>query len=204
MAWAKDHIEALGQEMYWRATSYGGGSWVAAPEEAGSRIRARVVSARAFLDRFTGTGSRWSEAARDVVERQSMENAARAVGDVIEEWTRMVRSGQVKPKLVESFSARAASSTDLLEQVRALNEDRSVTPAAPIILAGAALEVALKAAIDELDVPVTGRTINAYAQALRQAGVLNRQQIRISTRWLASAMTPLMETTMGSAANGLA
>ena len=42
-----------------------------------------------------------------------------------------------------------------------------------------ALEVALRAAaIDELDILVTGRSINTYAQALRQAGVLNRQHTK--------------------------
>ena len=159
-----------------------GGYWRASPADAQSRIRARVTAACAFLDEYTGTGSLWSKDARNVFnnkgENQSMESGARAVGDVIKEWTRMVRSGQAKPRLVESFSARAASSTDLLEQVRTLNEDRSITPAAPIVLARAALEIALRAAIDELNIPVTGRSINAYAEALRQADVLKRQHIK--------------------------
>ena len=188
LAWAEDHVEKLTQEMNWEEGGrYGsGGYWKAIPTEAKSRIRARVTAACAFLDQFTGTGSLWSEEARVVFdnegELQSMESGARAVGDVIKEWTRMVRSGQAKPKLAEAFSARAASSTDLLEQVRALNEDDSVTPAAPIVLAGAALEVALRAALDELDIPVTGRSINTYAQALRQAGVLNKQHTKDVTQ----------------------
>lgn len=182
LAWAKDHIEALTHDLFWKANGYGGGNWVATSQAAGTRIRARVVSARAFLDQYTGTGSRWSEAARDEVETELMGDAARAVGDMIEEWTRMVRSGQAKPKLAESFSARAASSTDLLEQVRALNEDKSISPAAPIVLAGAALEVALRAAIDELDIPITGRSINAYAEVLRRADVLKRQHIKDVTQ----------------------
>ena len=163
-----------------------GGYWRARPVEAKSRIRARVTAALAFLDEYTGTGSLWSTDARNVFsnrgEGKSMESGARAVGDVIREWTRMVRAGQARPKLVESFSARAASSTDLLEQVRTLNEDRSITPAAPIVLAGAALEIALRAAIDELDIPVTGRSINAYAEALRQADVLKGQHIKDVTQ----------------------
>lgn len=179
LVWADDHVEELTHELYWETDVYdGSGEWPAEPEPR-SRIRARVISALVFLDQFTGTGSRWSEAARDVVGKVSPEDAARAVGDVIEEWTRVVRSGQVKPKLVESFSARAASSTDLLDQVRALNEDKDIIPAAPIVLAGAALEVALRSAVDELDLPVTGRpSISTYAQALRQADVLNKQHVK--------------------------
>ena len=45
-----------------------------------------------------------------------MESGARAIGDVVTERSRMVRFGQAAIKL-ESFSARAASSTDMLEQV---------------------------------------------------------------------------------------
>ena len=185
LAWAEDHVEELTQEMLWTLDEYGDGYWEAAPE-AKDRIRARVTAARAFLDQFTGPESRWSKDARDVFkkggERQSTESGARAVGDVIKEWTRMVHSGQVKPKLVGSFSARAATSTDLLEQVRVLNEDKSITPAAPIVLAGAALEIALGSAVDELSIPVKGRSINTYAQALRQADVLNKQHIKDVTQ----------------------
>ena len=145
-----------------------------------------MTAAFAFLDQYTGTGSLWSKDARIVFnskgENRFVENGARAVGDVIKEWTHMVRSGQVKPKLAEAFSARAASSTDLLEQVRALNADNGVVPAAPIVLAGAALEAALRAATDELNISVTGRTINAYAEALRKADVLTRQHIKDVTQ----------------------
>ena len=66
----------------------------------------------------------------DKGENQSMTSGPRSVGDVIQQWILMVRSGQEKPRLVE-FSVRAASSTDLLEQVRVLNADKGVVPAAP-------------------------------------------------------------------------
>ena len=187
LEWAEGHVETLTREMYWEEGRYvGDGYWRAMPTEAKTRIRARVISALAFLDQFTGTGSRWSKSAREVFdnegEEQSMESGARAVGDVITEWVRMVRSGQAMPRL-ESFSARAASSTDLLEQVRALNEDHGVVPAAPIVLAGAALEIALRSAIEELGLAVEGqRSINAYAQALRQAEVLDKQDIKDVTQ----------------------
>ncbi len=116
-------------------------------------------------------------------EKQSMESGARAVGDVIAEWVRMVCSGHVKPRLVESFSVSAAASTDLLEQVRALNADKGVVPAAPIVLAGVALEIALRSAVEELGLTVEGRpSIDAYAKALRQADVLNKQGIKEVTQ----------------------
>ena len=184
LEWAEGHVQDLTQEMRWVPRNAGsGGYWKATDPQAKGRIRARAIAALAFLERFTGTGSRWSENAHDVFknegEKQTMESGARAVGDILTEWTRMVRSGQVKPRLVETFTTRAVSSTDLLEQVRALNADNSVIPAAPIVLAGAALEVALRSAIEELGLTVAGRpSIGTYAQELRRANVLNKQDIK--------------------------
>ena len=66
-----------------------------------------------------------------------------------------------------------------MEQVRVLNADQNVTPAAPIVLAGAALEIALRSAVDELGLSVAGQPgINAYARALRGASVLGRQEMK--------------------------
>lgn len=91
----------------------------------------------------------------------------------------MVCSGQTKPRLVDSFSVRSASSTDLLEQVSVLNENETVAPTAPIVLAGAALEIALRSAVEELDLTIgKQRSINAYAQTLYRAKVLNKQDIK--------------------------
>ena len=185
LGWAENHVENLTQEMHWETRDFGG-HWAAVHPEATGRIRARATSAIAFLDQFTGTGSYWSESARRVFNnnggRQSMESGAHAVGDVIKEWARMVRSGQAKPRLVD-FSVSVAASTDLLEQVRALNADKGVVPAAPIVLAGAALEIALRSAVEELSLTVEGRpSIDAYAKALRRADVLNKQDIKDVTQ----------------------
>ena len=184
LEWAEQHVESLTEEMLWEPVESGyGGYWVAADPQAQGKIRARATAALDFIERYTGIGSRWSENAHHVFnnngENQSMESGARAIGDVLKEWTRMVRSGQLQPRLVESFSARAVSSTDLLEQVRTLIADRKVIPAAPIMLAGAALEVALRSAVEELGLTIVGRrSITAYAQALRSAEVLNRQDMK--------------------------
>ncbi len=181
VGWAKDHADNLTREMVWTPSEFGG-YWEAEDRQAKGRIRARATAALDFLERFAGIDSRWSQDARKVFanngEKQSMESGARAVGVLITEWVRMVACGQVKPRLVESFSVRAASSSDLLDQVRALNENKEVAPAAPMVLTGAALEVALRAAIEELGLTIERSGINAYAQVLRRAGVLNRQDMK--------------------------
>ena len=185
LEWAEGHVGDLTQDMQLARDNRGFNYWRAVDLEAKSRIQARVTSAMAFLDQFTGTRSHWSKSASAVFKQSSKTNqtaiGARAVGDVIAEWVRMVRSGQAKPRLVE-FSVRAVASTDLLEQVRALNADNGVVPVAPIVLAGAALEIALRSAVEERGLTVEGQNINAYAQVLRQADVLNRQDMKDVTQ----------------------
>jgi len=181
LEWAEEHIKSLAEEMEWHPGDYGG-YWKATDPRAMGRIRARATAALHFLERFTGANSSWSKSAHRVFtnkgENQSMESGVRAIGDVLEEWIRMVRSGQIRPRLVD-FSARAASSTDLLEQVRTLNSDLGVAPAAPIVLAGAALEIALRSAVEELDLTIGGRpSISVYARTLRKAEILNKQDMK--------------------------
>jgi hypothetical protein len=108
-----------------------------------------------------------------------METGARDVGEMLTEWVRQVRSGQLTPRLLESLGVRQVASTDLMDQVRIMNEDPSVIPAAPIVLAGSALEIALRSATEELNLQLAGAPgISNYAQALRSAGVLNKQDIK--------------------------
>ena len=185
LEWAETHARDLRTEMVWssQSTSRSGGQWRATGHEARERIRARATAALAFLERFSGVESRWTRNAHDVFDNrgdhQSMESGARAIGGVISEWISAVRSGQAQPRLVESLGARAVASTDLLEQVRALNADKNVIPAAPIVLAGAALEVALRSAVEEVSLTAPNKpSISAYAKVLRTADVLNKQDIK--------------------------
>jgi len=55
----------------------------------------------------------------------------------------------------------------------------SVHPAAPVVLAGAALEVALRSAIEELQLTLTERpSITAYARRLRTEGITTAQDVK--------------------------
>ena len=178
---AEGRAAELATEMECQQSHYGsGGYWEAADPEAKDRIRARAAAALAFLERFAVTDSRWTKSAHDVFSTAgSVESGARALGRVISEWARGVRSGQVEPRMVESLSARAVASTDLLKQVRALNADQTVVPAAPIVLAGAALEIALRSAVEESELTITGLpSISSYARALRIADVLSKQDVK--------------------------
>lgn len=182
LEWADHHVERLRADMVLRQ-GMGVTYWQVEDSLNRGKIRGRVAAGLEFLERFTGVNSRWAGAAHDVFEshdeQRSMESGARAIGDVIAEWASLVRSGQLKPRLVESMGVRALASTDLLEQVRVLNADASVSPAAPIVLAGAALEMALRSAVEQLGLEIKEKPgISAYARALRTADVFNKQDIK--------------------------
>jgi hypothetical protein len=96
-----------------------------------------------------------------------------------------IRGGRIVPRVAAvylrgllardaSTSARQVAATDVLGQAQALLEDDDVHPAAPIVLAGAALEEALRGQVELREADVDGRpSIFTYATALRRAGVLN-------------------------------
>lgn len=177
--WAQDHAKALEQDMIWHQ-SQGFEYWTSSPQRQ-PVIRARAIAALDFLERFSGHDSQWAIRAHEVFDKngQSMETGARALGDVLRGWADAVKAGIVVPRQVEAQGARSIASTDLMEQVRVLAEDRSVHPAAPIVLAGAALEVALRSAVDELQLTLTEKPgITAYARRLRQEGILSAQDFK--------------------------
>ncbi|MEU4675079.1 hypothetical protein AB0F91_45860 [Amycolatopsis sp. NPDC023774] len=69
--------------------------------------------------------------------------------------------------------------TDLMGQVRQLLEDGSVHPAAPIVLCGAALEIALRALAEAKNVAVEERpTMNTLTTALRREGLITAQDVK--------------------------
>jgi hypothetical protein len=90
LEWAESLAEELTKEMHWTRSEYTSRSyWDATNHECKDRIRARATAVLAFLERFCGTDSRWSQDARDVFDSggdsQSMESGARAVGEIIGE-----------------------------------------------------------------------------------------------------------------------
>jgi hypothetical protein len=183
VAWATKHAEELERDMAWQPAEFTNrsGYWKSVDETAAPKIRARAIAALDFLERFSGHDSQWAIRGHEVFDKngQSMESGARALGDVLRAWADAVTTGIVVPRQVETQGARAVASTDLMEQVRTLAADRNVHPAAPIVLAGAALEVALRSVIEELQLELTERpSITAYARRLRMEGVLLPQDVK--------------------------
>lgn len=126
-------------------------SWVAW-SRAQDTSSAAVSTPPILLDRFAGADSQWAVRAHTAFDENthSMETGARELSDVLRAWADQVEAGIVPIRQVDAHGARAVASSDLMEQVQRLTEDRDVHPAASIVLAGAALEVALRSAIEEL------------------------------------------------------
>jgi hypothetical protein len=178
--WAREHADQLERGMTSHTGSSGRYYWTSGEAER-PKIRARAIAALDFLERFAGHESQWAVRGHQVFDTQgqTMETNARDLADVLREWAQAVKSGISVPRQAEEHSVRAVASTDLMEQVRALAVDKDVVPAAPIVLAGAALEVALRSAADELQLTLAERpSIMAYARRLRTEGILTVQDVK--------------------------
>ena len=63
-------------------------------------------------------------------------------------------------------------------------DDKRTHPAAPIVLAGAALEEALRSLVIQNRATIVGKPgLNAYAAALKSASVLTTQDVKDITSW---------------------
>ncbi|MFJ2755578.1 hypothetical protein ACIO3S_08275 [Nocardioides sp. NPDC087217] len=160
-----------------------GGFWTADDKKSMGRIEARAAAALDFLRRYAGGDSQWFRRAQAVYENhggnESTESGVRQIGDILESWADSVDEGYSSIVGADALGVRAVASTDLMEQVRALVADTRVTPAASIVLAGAALEVALRGAVEEAGLEVAGaRSISAYGKALRSADLINKQDMK--------------------------
>jgi len=160
-----------------------GGFWDMNDRQLKGKMLARVASALEFLRQHAGADSEWTNRARIAYENQadrtSTESGAYAVGEILRLWADQIEDGSVQLPAEVGQGLRSIASADLMEQVRALNSDKTVHPAASIVLAGAALETALKGAVDQLALEVGERPgIAAYGRALRKAEILGKQHMK--------------------------
>jgi hypothetical protein len=113
------------------------------------------------------------------LDEEGLGNGSRGLADILRTWADAVTSGMLVPRQVEAHGARIVASTDLMEQVGILAADKNVHPAAPIVLAGAALETALRSAVEERQLSLTEKpSITAYARLLRKEKVLSSQDMK--------------------------
>src|SRR5439155_5035765 len=99
------------------------------------------------------------------------------------QWADFAELGLTDARPFEAL-ARVEAATDLMEQVQRLLDDKDVHPAAPVVLAGAALEEALRSLVVGSAVQPTGKPgLASYAAALRQGAVIDKQDEKDITAW---------------------
>lgn len=137
-----------------------------------------ITPALEFLDRVT-PGSTFAEQARERAAKEHSEGAAiECVAAQMENWIRFSEQGLAEAVPYEVLF-RFDASTDLMEQVQRLLDDPKVVPAAPVMLAGAALEEVLRSMLAATSETVKGKpSLVTYAEALRSAQVLDATDVK--------------------------
>ncbi|MGW3769932.1 hypothetical protein [Actinomadura verrucosospora] len=146
---------------------------------------AHATSALEFLKR-NAPGTSFARSAEHLFEREgrlSADDAVEGIADILDAWALSTGESWAKA-LPFDVQARIEAATDLMEQVQQLLDDSKVHPAAPIVLAGAALEEFLRSRITAKGLSPSGKPgINTYATALQQDGGLTRQEVKNITSW---------------------
>ncbi|MEO3802466.1 hypothetical protein [Nonomuraea sp. B1E8] len=185
LQYARRQADDLQAGMEWqRADSSSGGYWKVEVPQMRAQLIARAAAAQEFFRQYAGPDSFWCRQATSLYDNhgtnQSVESGVHAIGDLLRAWCE-----QVETKIVEIVGSRAWSelgvaSTDVMSQVRRLIDDRDAAPAAPIVLCGAALEMALRALIQGRSVQMGNArpTLSGYTQALYAAQLLTKQDVK--------------------------
>ncbi len=111
--------------------------------------------ARQFFADHAG-GSVFEDNAKRAVSGLNVQPAMRAVAHQLKEWATYEESVAATSKTFE-VRFRIEAATDLLEQVQILLKDPEVHLAAPIVLAGAALEEFSRSMFEETGEPLVGK-----------------------------------------------
>lgn len=144
--------------------------------------RGAVLPAIEFLRLKAGPRSELYLQAAEAARKAHMHTAVKVARWALETWIELVEDGLVE--LPVEAQARIAAATDLMEQVETLLADRRVHPAAPVMLAGAALEEMLRSMVDTSGAKIKGKPgINTYASALRALEELTAQETKDITSW---------------------
>jgi hypothetical protein len=176
--WARDWADELEEETVGPQRDGFGNLWKAEPADAENRIKARITTALEFLRQYAND-STWLLNAKALEDGRLIPDAARGISPILRAWADQAATGIIPIPALSAMEARVIASTDIMDQVRALNADKTVHPAAPIVLAGAALETALREAVDEKQLTLNEKpSITAYARLLRTNNLLNKQDLK--------------------------
>jgi uncharacterized protein YgfB (UPF0149 family) len=151
--------------------------------------RGSFAAALTFLRVHAGAHSEFTTAAEDAVAVWDSANGPMpgwSIADALDGWANYVAAG-LRLDIPEELRVRLEASGDLMEQVEALLEDQSFHPAAAVMLAGAALEEALRGLVASQVPDFQGKPgIDGYAGALRGVTELVSKQAKKFIDWAAA------------------
>lgn len=149
-------------------------------------FRSSASAALEFLRQQGPHGSDFNASAAGAFDKEGMMTANAAfeqTARALEAWAAYADAG-LAASLPYAARARVDAATDLMEQVQTLLDDTQVHPAAPVVLAGAALEELLRGLVAVHAVQVKGKPgLATYATALRSAEALTVQDVKDVTAW---------------------
>ena len=149
----------------------------------GAKLKGLKARAEDFLNTFGGKNNTF------VKQIQSVSGSATSyqidvLGEVLDAFSAHLEDG-----LVAGISPRCQAEldvvSDLLEQANILLSNAKVHPAAPAVLVGATLEEFLRTWIEEDGLTLGNKRpgIDAYAKVLREADLINKQDVKDITAW---------------------
>ncbi|MEV7950634.1 hypothetical protein AB0O74_27135 [Streptomyces rubiginosohelvolus] len=184
LEYARQKAQEIQAGMTWTTGEYGGGYWDAHGPNEGL-LHGRAVAALEFLREYAGSESTWFDRASQAWDslggNKSTATGAYYIGELLKAWADQVDAGIIDIAGTLAREKVGAVSTDVMEQVRQLNDDRGTHPAAAIVLCGAALETALRATVEAraLSLPERQRpSLNSYTQLLRSASLFTAQDVK--------------------------
>lgn len=109
--------------------------------------------------------------------------ALTSVAALLESWVEHVEDGFLAAVPVE-VRIRTVAASDLVEQAQTLLDDGGIHPAAPVMLAGAALEEFLRGMFSNAsDSSNSLHGLAQYAGELKKLGVIDVQEVKDITAW---------------------
>lgn len=183
LEYARRLADKLQGGLFWESGETPNTGWWATDAHSRGSSRALATEALEFLSQYAGPDSQWAKRAEIEISSfgagQSLESGIHAIGEMLKAWAGQVDAGIIMVAGTNERQEFALASTDLMDQVQALSQDKATHPAAAIVLAGAALETALRATVVERSLPLADKpSIDAYAKALRSAKHISAQDMK--------------------------
>lgn len=176
--WARAWADELESEIVGGESASSAIEFKTKTPEAGIRLQVRIATALEFLRQYAA-GSIWLERATYVHKQRLMARAAKDISEILRGWASQAESGIIPIPALAAMDVRIVASVDIMDQVRVLNADKTVHPAAPIVLAGGALETALRSATEEKGLTLREKpSISAYARLLYTNNLLGKQDLK--------------------------